>query len=83
MRRGLSKNRVRNLLCLQCLHPRWRNILNDFLHKVTTGVARAKRVYVMEDLSVQSPVQGRRHGFRLLKAISKATRGEFTRGIGR
>jgi len=35
------------------LHRRIRNIRQDFLHKVTTELAKAKPVLVVEDLNVR------------------------------
>ncbi|WP_448592985.1 RNA-guided endonuclease InsQ/TnpB family protein, partial [Thermoflexus hugenholtzii] len=48
-----SKNYEKAALRLARLHRRVRNIRQDFLHQLTTGLAKAKPVLVMEDLNVR------------------------------
>ncbi|GBC81679.1 hypothetical protein HRbin10_00791 [bacterium HR10] len=57
-RRG-SQNRRKAILMLARLHRRVRNIRRDFLHKVTTELARTKPVIVVEDLAVKALAGGR------------------------
>jgi len=53
-----SKNYAKASLRLARLHRRVRNIRRDFLHKVTTWLARTKPVIVVEDLSVRDLGRG-------------------------
>ncbi len=48
-----SRNYEKAALRLARLHRRVRNIRRDFLHKVTTELAKAKPVLVVEDLNVR------------------------------
>jgi putative transposase len=48
-----SRNYEKAMLRLARLHRRIRNIRQDFLHKVTTELAKAKPVLVVEDLNVR------------------------------
>jgi putative transposase len=48
-----SRNYAKAVLRLARLHRRIRNIRQDFLHKVTTELAKAKPVLVVEDLNVR------------------------------
>jgi len=48
-----SRNYEKAVLRLARLHRRIRNIRQDFLHKVTTELANAKPVLVVEDLNVR------------------------------
>ena len=48
-----SRNYEKAVVRLARLHRRIRNIRRDFLHKVTTGLAKAKPVLVVEDLNVR------------------------------
>jgi putative transposase len=57
-RRG-SRNRTRSALRLARLHRRIRNVRGDFLHKVSTRLARTKSVVVLEDLNVGGMVRNR------------------------
>ncbi|WP_237699898.1 RNA-guided endonuclease InsQ/TnpB family protein [Alicyclobacillus acidocaldarius] len=54
-----SRNRRKSALALARLHRKIRNIRQDFLHKVTTELAKTKRVIVIEDLHVRGMVQNR------------------------
>ncbi|MCL6444897.1 MAG: transposase [Alicyclobacillus sp.] len=70
-----SKNRKKFALKLARLHRRIRNIRYDFLHKVTTELAKTKREIVVEDLNVQGMHRNR----KLARAISDTGWGEFRR----
>jgi putative transposase len=48
-----SRNYEKAALCLARLHRRVRNIRRDFLHKITTELAKTKPVIVVEDLNVR------------------------------
>ena len=52
-----SRNRHKSALGLARLHRRIRCQRGDFLHKLTTSLAKTKSVIVVEDLSVQSMVR--------------------------
>jgi putative transposase len=70
-----SRNYEKAVLRLARLHRRIRNIRQDFLHKVTTKLANAKPVLVVEDLNVQGLV---RNG-SLSRAILDVGWGAFRR----
>lgn len=74
-----GKNYTRQLLRLQRVHRKIRNALRDFLHKVTTQLAKAKRVYVVEDLNIKGLMRKRRRGYRMSRSIAEAAWGEFLR----
>ncbi len=52
-----SRNYEKTALRLARLHRRIRNIRQDFLHKVTTELAKTKPVLAVEDLNVRGLVQ--------------------------
>jgi putative transposase len=54
-----SKNHAKAVLKLARLHRRIRNIRRDFLHKITTWLAKTKPAIVVEDLSVRGLMGGR------------------------
>lgn len=54
-----SQNRKKAALKLARVHRRIRNIRKDFLHKLTTYLAKTKRVIVMENLNVQGMMKNR------------------------
>ncbi len=74
-----GRNYIRQLIRLQRVHRRIRNALRDFLHKVTTQLAKAKRVYVVEDLNIKGLMRKRRRGYRMSRSIAEAAWGEFLR----
>jgi putative transposase len=70
-----SRNYEKAALRLARLQRRVRNIRRDFLHKVTTWLAKTKPVIVIEDLNVRGLV---RNG-RLSRAIADVGWGTFRR----
>jgi putative transposase len=72
-----SRNRQKSAFRLAKLHRRIWNIRCDFLHKLSTYLARTKRVIVVEDLHVRGMVQNP----RLARSISDMGWGEFLRQL--
>jgi putative transposase len=70
-----SGNRRRSALQLARLHRRIRNIRTDFLHKLSTTLAKTKSVVVLEDLNVSGMVRNR----HLARHIADAGWGAFRR----
>ncbi|MBE3574678.1 MAG: IS200/IS605 family element transposase accessory protein TnpB [Firmicutes bacterium] len=70
-----ANNRRKSALRLARLHRRIRNIRKDFLHKLSTHLAKTKRVIVVEDLNVAGLVQNQ----RLARHIADMGWGEFRR----
>ncbi len=70
-----SQNFRKASLRLARLHRRVRNIRRDFLHKVTTWLAKTKSVVVVEDLNVQ----GMSQNGHLSQAIYDVSWGMFRR----
>jgi len=68
-----SKNHRKALMRLARVHRRVRNIRLDFLHKVTTMLAKAKPVIVVEDLNVK----GLGRNWRLSRTIHDVGWGLF------
>jgi len=69
-----SRNHARAALRLARLHRRVRHIRRDFLHKVTTWLAKTKPVIVVEDLGVQGLGRG-----TLSQSVADAGWGAFRR----
>lgn len=72
-----SNNRHKMALCLARLHRHIKNTRNDFLHKLTTSLAKTKSVIIIEDLNVKGMV--RNH--RLARSVADSGWGEFKRMI--
>lgn len=70
-----SRNRRRSALRLARLDRRIRNIRTDFLHKLSTRLARTKSVVVLEDLNVRGMVKNE----HLAPGIADAGWGAFRR----
>jgi putative transposase len=70
-----SRNYEKAALCLARLHRRIRNIRRDFLHKITTELAKTKPVLVVEDLNVRGLGRNR----YLSRSISDVSWGMFRR----
>jgi len=70
-----SRNYQKASLRLARLHRRVRNIRRDFLHKITTELAKTKPVIVVEDLNVR----GMKRNRYLARSISDVGWGVFLR----
>lgn len=70
-----SKNRRKSALRLARLHRRIRNIRRDFLHRLTTHLAKTKSVIVVEDLNVSGLLRNP----HLARHIADSGWGEFRR----
>jgi putative transposase len=70
-----SQNRRKSALSLARLHHRIKNQRTDFLHKVTTRLAKTKSVIVVEDLNVRGMVRNR----HLARHITDVGWGQFRR----
>ncbi len=69
-----SRNQAKAALRLARLHRRVRNIRRDFLHKLTTWLARTKPVLVVEDLNVRGLER-----WRLSRSVADVGWGAFRR----
>ncbi|MCL0071836.1 transposase, partial [Peptococcaceae bacterium] len=70
-----SSNRRKSAIKLARLHRRIRNQRRDFLHKLSTRLAKTKPVIVIEDLAVKNMTKNR----CLSRYIADASWGEFKR----
>ncbi|TEB04776.1 putative transposase [Pelotomaculum schinkii] len=76
MQKG-SNNRKKSALGLARLHRRIRNSRRDFIHKLTTELAKTKSEIVIEDLNVRGMLQND----RLSRHIADVGWGEFRRQL--
>ncbi len=72
-----SNNRVKAVGKVAAVHLTVANRRTDFLHQLTTRLARTKRAIAVESLNVAGMVRNR----RLARAISDAGFGEFLRQL--
>jgi putative transposase len=72
-----SANRVKARHAVAAVHLKVAHRRNDFLHQLTTRLARTKRAIAVESLNVAGMVRNR----RLARAISDAGFGEFIRQL--
>jgi len=72
-----SHSRRKSALALARLHRRIRNIRQDFLHKLTTNLAKTKSEIVVEDLNIRGMLRNN----RLSRHIADVGWGEFRRQL--
>ncbi|MET7395670.1 RNA-guided endonuclease TnpB family protein [Dactylosporangium sp. NPDC005572] len=73
-----SNNRAKAVHKVAAVHLAVANRRADFLHKLTTRLARTKRAIAVESLNVAGMIRNR----RLARAVSDAGFAEFTRQLG-
>ena len=69
-----SKNRQKSAMRLARLHRRIKNVRKDYLHKLSTSLAKTKREIVIEDLCVKGLART-----PLARSVNDAGWGEFRR----
>lgn len=72
-----SNNRGRSAIRLLRLHYRLFSIRQDFIHKLSTDLAKTKQVLCVESLNTKGMMQNQ----HLLKSISDVAWGEFVRQL--
>lgn len=72
-----SNNKKKSAMALARLHRRIRNIRRDFIHKLTTDLAKTKSEIVIEDLNVR----GMQCNNQLARHIADVGWGEFRRQL--
>ena len=72
-----SNNRRKSALRLAKLHRRIKNTRGDFLHKLSTSLAKTKRVIAIEDLNVS----GMLRNHHLARPITDSGWGKFRRNL--
>ena len=73
-----SRNRRKSAQKIAKIHARVANVRRDFLHKLTTRLAKTKSILVIEDLNVSGMARSR----SLSQKIMDAGWGEFRRQLG-
>lgn len=54
-----SNNRKKGTMALAKLHRKIKNIRQDFLHKLTTNLAKAKQEIILEDLNIRGMIKNK------------------------
>ena len=76
-KQNYSKNRIKTRAKLAKVHRKIRNKRKDFLHKITTSLAKTKQEIVVETLDVLQMIKNRKFS----KEISDVSWGEFVRQL--